>query len=45
MGVPTSRLWEWMADSCWPPPGPGGGQQLSAIHSQSLEVWYAHVPG
>jgi pyruvate dehydrogenase E1 component beta subunit len=24
---------------------PGGGQQLSAIHSQSLEVWYAHVPG
>src|SRR5438034_2980348 len=23
----------------------GGGQQLSATHSQNLEVWYAHVPG
>ncbi|HTD18543.1 MAG TPA: alpha-ketoacid dehydrogenase subunit beta [Ktedonobacteraceae bacterium] len=23
----------------------GGGQQLSATHSQSLEVWFAHVPG
>ncbi|MCS6803075.1 MAG: alpha-ketoacid dehydrogenase subunit beta [Chloroflexota bacterium] len=23
----------------------GGGQQLTAQHSQSLEVWYAHVPG
>jgi pyruvate dehydrogenase E1 component beta subunit len=23
----------------------GGGQQLAAIHSQNLEVWYAHVPG
>lgn len=23
----------------------GGGQQLSAQHSQSLEVWFAHVPG
>jgi pyruvate/2-oxoglutarate/acetoin dehydrogenase E1 component len=22
-----------------------GGQQLSATHSQNLEVWYAHVPG
>src|SRR5258708_16356905 len=25
---------------------PGGsGQQLSATHSQNLEVWFAHVPG
>jgi pyruvate dehydrogenase E1 component subunit beta len=24
---------------------PGGGQQLSATHSQNLEVFYAHVPG
>ena len=23
----------------------GGGQQLSATHSQNLEVWFAHVPG
>ena len=23
----------------------GGGQQLTAQHSQSLEVWYAHIPG
>lgn len=23
----------------------GGGQQLSATHSQSLEVWFAYVPG
>jgi pyruvate dehydrogenase E1 component beta subunit len=23
----------------------GPGQQLSATHSQSLEVWFAHVPG
>jgi pyruvate dehydrogenase E1 component subunit beta len=23
----------------------GGGQQLSATHSQNLEVWYAHTPG
>src|SRR5215212_3902231 len=23
----------------------GGGQQLSATHSQNIEVWYAHVPG
>jgi transketolase-like protein len=23
----------------------GGGQQLSATHSQNLEVFYAHVPG
>src|SRR5215216_813997 len=23
----------------------GGGQQLSATHSQNLEVWYAHIPG
>jgi pyruvate dehydrogenase E1 component beta subunit len=23
----------------------GGGQQLSAAHSQNLEVWYARVPG
>jgi pyruvate dehydrogenase E1 component beta subunit len=23
----------------------GGGQQLSATHSQSLEVWFAHIPG
>jgi pyruvate dehydrogenase E1 component beta subunit len=23
----------------------GGGQQLAATHSQSLEVWFAHVPG
>lgn len=23
----------------------GGGQQLAAQHSQSLEAWYAHVPG
>src|SRR5262249_40925320 len=23
----------------------GGGQQLSATHSQNLETWYAHVPG
>ena len=23
----------------------GGGQQLSATHSQNLEVWCAHVPG
>jgi pyruvate dehydrogenase E1 component beta subunit len=23
----------------------GGGQQLSATHSQNFEVWYAHVPG
>ncbi len=23
----------------------GGGQQLSATHSQNLEVWSAHVPG
>lgn len=23
----------------------GGGQQLTAQHSQSLENWYAHVPG
>jgi pyruvate dehydrogenase E1 component beta subunit len=24
---------------------PGGGQQLSATHSQNLEVFYAHMPG
>ena len=23
----------------------GGGQQLSATHSQNLEVWFSHVPG
>jgi pyruvate dehydrogenase E1 component beta subunit len=23
----------------------GGGQQLSATHSQNLEVWFAHIPG
>lgn len=23
----------------------GGGQQLSATHSQSLEIWFAYVPG
>src|SRR5919109_115541 len=23
----------------------GGGQQLSATHSQNLEIWFAHVPG
>jgi pyruvate dehydrogenase E1 component beta subunit len=23
----------------------GGGQQLSATHSQNLETWFAHVPG
>ena len=23
----------------------GGGQQLSATHSQNLEAWFAHVPG
>jgi pyruvate dehydrogenase E1 component beta subunit len=23
----------------------GGGQQLSATHSQNIEVWYAHTPG
>jgi pyruvate dehydrogenase E1 component beta subunit len=23
----------------------GGGQQLSATHSQNLELWFAHVPG
>jgi pyruvate dehydrogenase E1 component beta subunit len=23
----------------------GGGQQLSATHSQSLEVWFAYIPG
>jgi pyruvate dehydrogenase E1 component beta subunit len=23
----------------------GGGQQLSATHSQNMEVWYAHTPG
>src|SRR5688572_11770693 len=23
----------------------GGGQQLSATHSQNLEVWFAHTPG
>src|SRR5690606_25749742 len=23
----------------------GGGRQLAAQHSHSLEVWYAHVPG
>ncbi len=23
----------------------GGGQHLSATHSQNLEVWFAHVPG
>lgn len=23
----------------------GGGQQLSSQHSQSLEVWFAHIPG
>ena len=23
----------------------GGGQQLTAQHSQSLEVWFAHIPG
>jgi pyruvate dehydrogenase E1 component beta subunit len=26
-------------------PGGGGGQQLSATHSQNPEVFYAHVPG
>ncbi len=23
----------------------GGGQQLSATHSQNLEAWFAHIPG
>lgn len=23
----------------------GGGQQLSATHSQNLETWFAHIPG
>jgi pyruvate dehydrogenase E1 component beta subunit len=23
----------------------GGGRQLAAQHSHSLEVWYAHIPG
>ncbi len=23
----------------------GGGQQLSATHSQNIEVWFSHVPG
>ena len=27
------------------PDGDGGGRQLAAQHSHSLEAWYAHVPG
>jgi pyruvate dehydrogenase E1 component subunit beta len=45
----TAKIYAMFGGQCPIPlvirtPG-GGGQQLSATHSQNLEVWFAHVPG
>ena len=45
----TAKIYYMFGGQCPIPmvirtPG-GGGQQLSATHSQNIEVWFSHVPG